>query len=93
MIIIIESPNKIKKIRQITGATVLATVGHFKDLPVDEMAVNLETYEPCFRVTEGKADVIRRIKVAAKGEDVYVASDPDREGGGIAQHIYEEVRD
>jgi len=92
MVIIIESPNKIKKIRQITGANVLATVGHFKDLPSDEMAVNLETYEPYFRITEGKADVVRKIKAAAKGEDVYVASDPDREGGGIAQHIYEEIR-
>jgi len=91
MVIIIESPNKIKKIRQITGANVLATVGHFKDLPVDEMAVNLETYEPYFKITDGKADVIKKIKAAAKGEDVYVASDPDREGGGIAQHIYEEI--
>ena len=92
MVIIIESPNKIKKIRQITGATVLATVGHFKDLPSDEMAVNLETYEPVFRISEGKADVIRKIRAAVKGEDVYVASDPDREGYAIGTHVYEEIR-
>ena len=92
MVIIIESPNKIKKIRQITGANVLATVGHFKDLPSDEMAVNLETYEPVFRITEGKAEVIRRIRAAVKGEDVYVASDPDREGYAIGTHVFEEIR-
>ena len=92
MLIIIESPNKIKKIRQITGANVLATVGHFKDLPTDELAVDLETYKPSFRIMEGKSEVIKKIKAAAKGENVYVASDPDREGGAIAQHIYEEIR-
>lgn len=92
MVIIIESPNKIKKIREITKANVLATVGHFKDLPSDEMAVNLETYEPVFRITEGKSDVIRKIRAAAKGEDVYIASDPDREGYAIGTHVYEEIR-
>jgi DNA topoisomerase I len=92
MIIIIESPNKIKKIRQITGANVLATVGHFKDLPADEMAVDLETYEPVFRISEGKGDVIRKIRAAVKGEDVFVASDPDREGYAIGTHVYEEIR-
>lgn len=92
MLIIIESPNKIKKIREITKANVLATVGHFKDLPSKEIAVNLETYEPVFQVTEGKADIIKKIRAAAKGEDVFIASDPDREGYAIGTHVFEEIR-
>ena len=91
MLIIIESPNKVKKIKAITGANVMATIGHFKDLPGDEMGVDLETYKPSFKVSAGKADMLKRLKAAAKGEDVIIASDPDREGYAIGMMIYEEV--
>jgi DNA topoisomerase I len=92
MLIVIESPNKIKKIKQITGANVIATVGHFKDLPTDEMGIDLETYQPTFRVSEGKADVVKRLREAAKGQEVIIASDPDREGYAIGTMVYEEIK-
>ena len=93
MLIIIESPNKIKKLRSIVPeAKVVATVGHFKDLPSDEIAVDLATYEPTFIISPGKKDVAKKLRDAAKGEDVIIATDPDREGYAIGTMAYNEVK-
>ncbi|KAB0668354.1 type I DNA topoisomerase [Oryzomonas sagensis] len=92
MLLVIESPNKIKKIKSYINAQILATVGHFKDLPTDAMGVDLDTYAPTFILDKGKADRIRQIKTAAKGQDVYIATDPDREGYAIGTHVFDEVR-
>ena len=91
-IIVIESPNKIKKLKQLTGLATFATVGHFKDLPKDQMGVDLKTYVPTFIVNDGKKDSIARIKAAAKGSRVYIASDPDREGYAIGTMVYDEIK-
>jgi DNA topoisomerase-1 len=91
MLLVIESPNKIKKIREYLRAQVLATVGHFKDLPDDSMGVDLDTYAPTFVVDSGKKERIQQIRIAAKGEDVYIATDPDREGFAIGTMVYEEI--
>lgn len=93
MLLIIESPNKIKKIRSFlpAGAQVLATVGHFRDLPEDELGVDLATYAPTFITSADKKDRVKQIKAAAKGEDVYIATDPDREGFAIGTHVFEEI--
>lgn len=92
MLVIVESPTKAKKIRGMINATVIATMGHFKDLPSGELAVDLETYQPTFKIAAGKGDVLKRIKTAAKGDQVIVASDPDREGYAIGMMLYEEVK-
>ncbi len=93
MLIIIESPNKIKKLRSILPqAKVVATVGHFMDLPSDKMAVDLTTYEPTFTTSPGKKDVLSKLRDAAKGEDVIIATDPDREGYAIGTMAYDQVR-
>jgi len=92
-VIVIESPNKIKKIGAIVkGARILATVGHFKDLPADEMGVDLDTMEPKFIHSKGKKNVSDEIKKAAEGNKVYIATDPDREGYAIGTHVWEEIK-
>lgn len=91
MLLVIESPNKIKKIKSYITAQILATVGHFKDLPSDAMGVDLDTYAPTFILDTGKADRIKQIIAAAKGQDVYIATDPDREGYAIGTHVFDEV--
>lgn len=93
MVIIIESPNKIKHIAHYTGAKTLATVGHFKDLPQKEIGVDPDTYEPDFIPTPDKgAETIRKILSAATGEDVVIATDPDREGYAIGTHVYQVIK-
>jgi DNA topoisomerase-1 len=89
---VIESPNKIKKLREITGLATFATVGHFKDLPVDQLGVDLKTYSPTFLVDKDKKGNIDKIKQAAKGNKVFIASDPDREGYAIGTMVYDEIR-
>lgn len=92
-IIIVESPNKIKKIREITGSKVFATVGHFADLPANEMGINMETYDPEFIINPDKADNIDKIIAACDGETVYIASDVDREGYAIGMLLYQRIKD
>lgn len=90
---IVESPNKIKKIREITGASVFATVGHFADLPAREMGIDMETYEPHFIVNPDKLENIDKIINACAGQKVYIASDADREGYAIGMMIYDRIKD
>lgn len=92
-VIIVESPAKIKKVRELTGASVYATVGHFADLPGNEMGVNLETYEPHFIVNPDKMENVDKIINACAGQKVYIASDADREGYAIGMMIYNRIKD
>jgi DNA topoisomerase-1 len=92
-VIIVESPNKIKKIREITGSQVFATVGHFADLPNNAMGIDMETYNPEFIINPDKADNIEKIIAACNGKKVYIASDADREGYAIGMMIYERIKD
>lgn len=92
-IIIVESPNKIKKIREITGSKVFATVGHFADLPANVMGINMETYDPEFIINPDKSDNIDKIIAACEGETVYIASDADREGYAIGMLLYQRIKD
>ena len=93
MLLVIESPNKIKKIQSHINARVLATVGHFKDLPQDSMGVDLDNnYAPTFLMDGKKKDRIKQIVAAAAGQDVYIATDPDREGFAIGTHVFDEIR-
>jgi DNA topoisomerase-1 len=91
-IIIVESPNKIKKIREITGSQVYATVGHFADMPQNSLGINIETYEPEFIINPDKKDNVDKIINACDGETVYIASDADREGYAIGMLLYEQIK-
>ncbi len=94
-LIIVESPAKARTIGKYLGRsyTVLASVGHVKDLPKSKFGVDVdEDFTPHYVVIRGKAKVLADIKKQAKEADkVYLATDPDREGEAIAWHIAEEV--
>jgi DNA topoisomerase I len=94
-LVIVESPAKAKTINKYLGKDykVLASVGHIKDLPKKGLGVNLENnFEPTYEVSPGKEKVVREIKAAAKeAEEVFIATDPDREGEAIGWHIAEEI--
>lgn len=92
-IIIVESPNKIKKIREITGSNVVATAGHFADMPQNSMGLDMETYQPEFVINPDKKDNIEKLLAACEGEKVYIASDADREGYAIGMMVYKRIKD
>lgn len=87
-LIIVESPNKTKKIQSFLGSgyKVAASAGHIRDLPEKEMGVEAPDYRPKYVLT--KPDVVKRLKsLAANASRVILATDPDREGEAIAWHL------
>ncbi len=95
-LLIVESPAKARTIQQYLGKDyeVLASVGHVRDLPKSNKdAVDIEGgFLPRYVVSAEKRDVIDKIhKAADKASEVYLATDPDREGEAIAWHIKEAV--
>jgi DNA topoisomerase-1 len=91
-VIIIESPNKIKKMKEYTNAKIIATVGHFKDIPNDNgLGIDLKTYQPTFKVVKGKSKIVAELK-ACTGKKIYIATDPDREGYAIGTHVFNIVK-
>ncbi len=93
-LLIVESPTKARTIGQYLGKdyTVLASVGHVRDLPKSNKdAVDIEHgFTPRYVVPAEKREVIEKIEhAAAKADEVYLATDPDREGEAIAWHIKE----
>lgn len=90
-VIIIEAPNKCEKIAYITKAKVFATKGHFKQLAEEEW-LNFDSYEPKFDFMCEKKKSIDHIVRECKGEDVFIATDPDREGYAIGYMFYELVK-
>lgn len=90
-IIIIESPNKKEKIAKITGAKVYATKGHFKEL-AQNFLNDYENYEPIFEFKENSKFNINQMIKDCKDSDVIIATDPDREGYGIAYLFYDLIK-
>jgi DNA topoisomerase I len=89
-LVIVESPAKAKTINKFIGKdyVVKASVGHVRDLPKSELGVDEETFEPTYEVLEGKEKVVSELKAAAKKADnIFIASDPDREGEAIGWHV------
>jgi DNA topoisomerase-1 len=95
-LVIVESPAKAKTIGKYLGKgfVVKASLGHIKDLPKSDLAVNVDQgFEPTYVVIEGKKKLIGELKAAAKGVDnIYLAADPDREGEAICFHLQEELQ-
>ena len=94
-LVIVESPAKAKTINKYLGKNylVMASLGHIKDLPKKDLAVDVDHgFEPRYEVIEGKKKLIQELKAAAKKvESVYLAADPDREGEAICHHLQEEI--
>ena len=94
-LIIVESPTKARTITKYLGRgyTVMASVGHIKDLPTSKLGVDLENnFEPQYVTIKGKSKVLAEIKKKAEEADkVFLAPDPDREGEAIAWHLEQEL--
>lgn len=90
-LIIVESPAKIKTLKKFLGEKFIfeSSLGHVRDLPEKGFGIDLENnFEPTYVIMEGKEEVIKKLKKAAKEcETVYLSPDPDREGEAIAWHI------
>ena len=90
-LVIVESPAKAKTLEKYLGRNfqVRASVGHVVDLPKSKLGVDIKNgFAPDFRVIQGKKKIVDELKRAARGKDnIYLASDPDREGEAIAWHI------
>src|ERR1700683_2355212 len=95
-LVIVESPAKAKTINKYLGKQyiVKASLGHIKDLPKKDLAVDVENgFEPHYEVIEGKKKLIAELKASAKGvESIYLAADPDREGEAICFHLRRNCR-
>ncbi len=96
-LLIVESPTKVKTLQKFLGKEYLikASIGHIKDLPENELGVDIEDdFKPHYVVLPGKAKIIRELKKASREvKDIYLGPDPDREGEAIAWHIAEEIRE
>lgn len=90
-LVIVESPAKAKSINKYLGKnyTVMASIGHVRDLPKSTLGVDIEdNFDPKYITIRGKGDLIAKMKKAAKSADkIYLAADPDREGEAISWHL------
>ena len=90
-LIIVESPAKANTIKKFLGGStkVMASMGHIRDLPKSKMGIDIEhDFEPEYINIRGKGDLIKSLKKEAKSaKQVYLATDPDREGEAIAWHL------
>jgi DNA topoisomerase I len=94
-LIIVESPSKAKTINKYLGKDYIveASVGHIKNLPKSKLGVDVENkYASTYEIIAGKEDVVTKLKnIALDAKNVYIATDPDREGEAIASDIAEEI--
>jgi DNA topoisomerase-1 len=92
-LVIVESPAKAKTVGRFLGKgyTVRASVGHVRDLLKSQLSVDVENnFTPKYRVPNEKKEVIKELKkLALKAEEVFLATDPDREGESISWHLLE----
>lgn len=90
-LVIVESPAKAKTIGKFLGKNfkIEASMGHIRDLPKSQLGVDLENdFEPKYINIRGKGDLIKKLKKLAKAHDnIYLATDPDREGEAISWHL------
>ena len=90
-LIIVESPAKATTIKKFLGTNVkvIASKGHLRDLPKSRLGIDIENnFEPEYINVRGKGDLIKELKKEALSSDeIYLATDPDREGEAIAWHL------
>ena len=96
-VVVVESPSKAKSINKYLGSSfkVLASIGHIRDLSAKNDAINTDdNFKMTWEVSDRGKKVIKDIADAAKNsENLYLATDPDREGEAIAWHVENMLRD
>src|SRR3954463_14273429 len=94
-LVVVESPAKAKTINKYLGRNykVIASMGHVRDLPKSKLGVDIdEDFEPSYEVIASRKKVLKELKDAAKeSEDIFIATDPDREGEAIGWDLAEEL--
>jgi DNA topoisomerase I len=94
-LVVVESPAKAKTINKYLGRDykVLASMGHVRDLPKSKLGVDVDDgFAPVYEPIAARKKVIAELKTAAKdATDIYIATDPDREGEAIGWHLAEEL--
>jgi DNA topoisomerase-1 len=92
-LVIVESPAKARTVGRFLGSNydVRASIGHVRDLLRSRLSVDVEhDFEPTYRVTDEKREVVKGLRqAAAEAREIYLATDPDREGEAIAWHLLE----
>src|SRR5579884_3052534 len=92
-LVIVESPTKARTVGRFLGRNyvVEASIGHIRDLPANRLGVDVEHgFTPRYVIPEKKKDIVRKLRSHVKeAEDVYLATDPDREGEAISWHLAE----
>lgn len=90
-LVIVESPAKAKTIKKYLGSDfdVVASMGHVRDLPENRLSVDVKKdFKPKYEVIKGKEKLVEELKEAAeKSDEVFLATDPDREGEAISWHL------
>ena len=94
-LVVVESPAKAKTINKYLGKSykVVASMGHIRDLPKSKLGVDVdEAFKPVYEPIPARKKVIKELRAAAKvATDIYVATDPDREGEAIGWHLAAEL--
>jgi DNA topoisomerase I len=95
-LVIVESPAKAKTIGKYLGRAfrVKATIGHLRDLPQKKLGIDIDSgFIPEYVTIAGKEKTLADLKTAAKdAREIFLATDPDREGEAIAWHVAEQIR-
>ncbi len=90
-LVIVESPAKAKTIKKYLGGgyEVVASMGHVRDLPKARLSVDIKNnFAPKYDIIKGKEKLVKELKgLADKSENIYLATDPDREGEAISWHL------
>ena len=96
-LVVVESPAKARTIERFLsgGQKVLASMGHVRDLPESTLGVQIDdTFTPQYRLTQNGKRVVGDLRTAAAAAtEIYLATDPDREGEAIAWHLQEILSD
>ncbi len=90
-LIIVESPTKVKTIKKYLGKDfdVTASMGHVRDLPAAKLSVDIKNdFAPKYSVIKGKEKLVKELKAkVAESDEIFLATDPDREGEAISWHL------
>jgi len=94
-LVVVESPAKAKTINKYLGKDykVVASMGHVRDLPKSKLGVDVDDgFEPSYEVIASRKKLLTELKAEAKkADEIFVATDPDREGEAIGWHLAEEL--
>ena len=90
-LLIVESPAKAKTIKKYLGKDyeIIASMGHVRDLPEKKLSVDIKNnFKPKYDIIKGKEKLVKKLKEEAKkSQEVFLATDPDREGEAISWHL------